>query len=59
VFIILLLSPFITFINEHIALYGIGFATLAFLFIGISNAWDAATYHLFVSKGYAKEENKN
>jgi hypothetical protein len=30
------------------ALFGIGAAVLLLLFIGIHNAWDAVTYHLFV-----------
>ena len=28
----------------------IGGATLLLLFIGIHNAWDAVTYHVFVSR---------
>jgi hypothetical protein len=30
------------------ALFGIGAAVLLLLFIGIHNAWDAVTYHVFV-----------
>jgi hypothetical protein len=32
------------------ALFGIGAAALLLLFIGIHNAWDAVTYHVFDSK---------
>jgi len=32
------------------ALFGVGAAALLLLFIGIHNAWDAVTYHLFGSK---------
>ena len=32
------------------ALFGIGAAALLLLFIGIHNAWDAVTYHVFVQK---------
>ncbi len=32
------------------ALFGVGAAALLFLFIGIHNAWDAVTYHVFVKK---------
>jgi hypothetical protein len=32
------------------ALFGIGAAALLLLFVGIHNAWDAVTYHVFVSK---------
>jgi hypothetical protein len=30
------------------AMFGIGAAVLLLLFVGIHNAWDAATYHVFV-----------
>ena len=30
------------------ALFGVGAAALLLLFIGIHNAWDAVTYHVFV-----------
>jgi len=30
------------------ALFGVGAATLLLLFIGIHNAWDAITYHVFI-----------
>ena len=33
------------------ALFGVGSAALLFLFIGIHNAWDAVTYHVFTSAG--------
>ena len=32
------------------ALFGVGAAVLLLLFIGIHNAWDAVTYHVFVAK---------
>ena len=32
------------------ALFGVGAASLLLLFIGIHNAWDAVTYHVFVKK---------
>jgi hypothetical protein len=31
-------------------LFGVGTAALLLLFIGIHNAWDAVTYHVFVKK---------
>lgn len=34
--------------HPHASLYGVGAAALLFLFIGIHNAWDAVTYHVFV-----------
>ena len=32
------------------ALFGVGTAALLLLFIGIHNAWDAITYHVFIRK---------
>jgi hypothetical protein len=34
--------------HVHIAMFGVGAAALLLLFIGIHNAWDAVTYHVFV-----------
>ncbi|HEX3156297.1 MAG TPA: hypothetical protein VHV32_16840 [Candidatus Angelobacter sp.] len=36
------------------ALFGIGAAALLLLFVGIHNAWDAVTYHVFESKPKTK-----
>jgi hypothetical protein len=36
--------------NPSIAMFGVGAAALLLLFIGIHNAWDAVTYHIFVHK---------
>jgi hypothetical protein len=33
--------------HVRVALFGVGLAALALLFIGIHNAWDAVTYHIF------------
>jgi len=33
------------------ALFGVGAAVLLLLFVGIHNAWDAVTYHVFVGTG--------
>src|SRR5262249_55100201 len=32
------------------ALFGVGAAVLLLLFVGIHNAWDGVTYHVFVSR---------
>lgn len=37
--------------SERLALFLVGAATLVFLFVGIHNAWDAITYHVFYRKG--------
>jgi hypothetical protein len=34
--------------NIRFALFGVAAAALLLLFIGIHNAWDAVTYHVFV-----------
>jgi hypothetical protein len=39
-----------TRLNVGGALFGIGAAALLLLFIGIHNAWDAVTYHVFVKR---------
>ena len=36
--------------HSHEAMFGVAAAALLLLFIGIHNAWDAATYHIFVKK---------
>jgi hypothetical protein len=42
------------------ALFGVGAAALLLLFVGIHNAWDAVTYHVFVNKPrqHGDEENR-
>lgn len=37
------------------ALFGVGAAALLLLFVGIHNAWDAITYHVFVSRRGQRE----
>lgn len=36
--------------NAERTLFGVGAAALLLLFIGIHNAWDAVTYHVFVKR---------
>jgi hypothetical protein len=40
------------------ALFGVGSAALLLLFIGIHNAWDAVTYHVFVNKQRGGEHHR-
>jgi hypothetical protein len=47
---ILALSPFAAPSREREALFGVGAAALLLLFVGIHNAWDAVTYHVFVNR---------
>jgi polyferredoxin len=46
---ILALSPFAVSSHIHEALFGVGASSLLLLFIGIHNAWDGVSYHVFVS----------
>jgi ABC-type transport system involved in multi-copper enzyme maturation permease subunit len=47
---ILAVSAFAALSHTHEALFGVGAAALLLLFIGIHNAWDGVTYHVFVNK---------
>jgi hypothetical protein len=40
------------------ALFGVGAAALLLLFIGIHNAWDGVTYHVFVQRGQQESEQR-
>jgi hypothetical protein len=40
------------------ALFGVGAAALLLLFIGIHNAWDAVTYHVFVASRKLRETER-
>jgi hypothetical protein len=41
------------------ALFVVGAATLVFLFVGIHNAWDAVTYHVFTNTGKQRKADRN
>src|SRR5262245_31330663 len=47
---LLLLSALVARAHPRQALFGVGTATLLLLLIGIHNAWDAVTYHVFVRR---------
>ena len=47
---ILAIAAYGTRNHVRVALFGVGAAALLLLFIGIHNAWDAVTYHIFVKK---------
>ena len=44
-------SVYATRSNAASAMFGAGAAALLLLFIGIHNAWDAVTYHIFIKRG--------
>ena len=46
----LAVTAFATRSHVREALFGIGTASLLLLFVGIHNAWDAVTYHVFVNR---------
>lgn len=46
----LTVSSYAAYLYLHTALFLVGAASLMLLFIGIHNAWDAVTYHVFVNK---------
>jgi hypothetical protein len=43
-------SAYATRRDAHGAMFGVAAAALLLLFIGIHNAWDAVTYHVFVNR---------
>jgi hypothetical protein len=49
-YLTLAVSAFATGSRPHEALFGVGVAALLLLFVGIHNAWDAVTYHVFARK---------
>ena len=49
-YITLAVSAFATGWHPREALFGVGAAALLLLFVGIHNAWDGVTYHVFVRK---------
>jgi hypothetical protein len=51
-------SAYVARSNAGGALFGVGAAALLLLFIGIHNAWDAVTYHVFVKRGQQESERR-
>jgi hypothetical protein len=52
-------TAFMAVSNVRLALFLLGGAALLLLFIGIHNAWDAITYHVFVRRNRRKEDEGN
>lgn len=58
-YLILTVSALLTISHVRLSLFLAGSATLVFLFVGIHNAWDGITWHVFVTKaGQEKESGK-
>ena len=55
---VLVLSAFVAVSHAHEALFGVAGAALALLFIGIHNAWDSVSYHVFTNVVKAKTEGR-
>jgi hypothetical protein len=47
---VLTVSGWLAVLYASDAMYGVAAASLILLFVGIHNAWDAVTYHIFVGK---------
>lgn len=55
---ILGVSAYASHVYLHEALFGIALTALLLLFVGIHNAWDAVTYHVFVQRRKLQEKGK-
>ena len=53
-YVILAVSAYVAQSHARPALFLVAAATLLLLFVGIHNAWDAVTYHVFVRRGEPK-----
>jgi len=57
-YLTLLLSAIAAVTQARGALFGTGASALVLLFIGIHNAWDAVTYHIFISKSVQQKDRE-
>ena len=46
----LAIAAYATLNHVRVALFGVGAAAVLLLFVGIHNAWDSVTYHVFVRR---------
>jgi hypothetical protein len=51
-------SAYMALAHARQALFGVGAAALLLLFVGIHNAWDSVTYHVFVIKPGPQETDR-
>jgi hypothetical protein len=58
-YVILALSPFAALSYARVALFVVAGAALLLLFIGIHNAWDAVSYHVFVNMRGKDDESRH
>jgi hypothetical protein len=52
-------SAYLARFSARPALFVVGATTLLLLFVGIHNAWDAITYHVFVNQGEKGKASRN
>jgi hypothetical protein len=52
-------SAYVAHSHARPALLVVGAATLMLLFVGIHNAWDAVTYHVFVKQREQREDERH
>jgi hypothetical protein len=52
------ISAYASRAHIHEALFGVAVSAMLLLFIGIHNAWDAVTYHVFVQRRKLQEKAK-
>ena len=57
-YLLLTVSAYAARFHTRQALFGVAAAALLLLFIGIHNAWDAVTYHVFVTRQKGTERGK-
>ena len=55
-YVVLAASAVVAHTHARDALLGVGTATLLLLFVGIHNAWDAVTYHVFSRRARKLED---
>jgi glucan phosphoethanolaminetransferase (alkaline phosphatase superfamily) len=55
---ILGVSAYASLTHVHEALFGVAVSAMMLLFVGIHNAWDAVTYHVFVQRRKLQEKAK-
>src|SRR2546423_4226783 len=55
---VLAVSALVAYSHARPALFGVGAAALLLLFIGIHNAWDTVTYHVFVRKRKERDNER-
>ena len=55
----LVVSAGVAYSHPRSALFLVGAAALLLLFIGIHNAWDTVTYHVFVKRHEQREADKS